>query len=314
MADALVSPAVGGAMWAASGAAIAVSARQVTQSRRDDLVPLMGVMGAFVFAAQMINFAIPGTGSSGHLGGGLLLALLLGPWAAVLVMASVLVVQAFFFADGGLLALGCNIFNLGVLPAFVAAPLVHRALAGDRPGSLRDRASILAAAVVALQTGALGVVFETRASGLSSLPLRPFCAVMLPIHAVIGVFEGLATVAALAFLAQARPGALTMRPASPRLAGNRRILAGVALATVILGVLVSRYASTLPDGLEWSLARTAPDLAAPAGKATPVIEGGTPSAGLVGGLLVLAVAGLVGLVARAGGRRARASRAGGRDA
>ena len=314
MADALVSPAVGGAMWAASGAAIAVSARQVTQSRRDDLVPLMGVMGAFVFAAQMINFAIPGTGSSGHLGGGLLLALLLGPWAAVLVMASVLVVQAFFFADGGLLALGCNIFNLGVLPAFVAAPLVHRALAGDRPGSVRDRASILAAAVVALQTGALGVVFETRASGLSSLPLRPFCAVMLPIHAVIGVFEGLATVAALAFLAQARPGALPTRPAPGRLAGSRRLLAGVALATIVLGVVVSRLASTLPDGLEWSLARTAPGLAAPAGMATPVIEGGTPSAGLVGGLLVLAVAGLVGLVARAGGRRARASRAGGRDA
>ncbi len=79
------------------------------------MIPLMGVLGAFIFAAQMINFTIPGTGSSGHLGGGMILAILLGPHAAFLVMASVLTVQALFFADGGLLALGCNIWNLGVL-------------------------------------------------------------------------------------------------------------------------------------------------------------------------------------------------------
>ena len=87
----------------------------------DRRVPLMGVLGAFVFAAQMVNFAIPGTGSSGHLGGGLLLAILLGPRAAFIVIASVLIVQALFFADGGLLALGCNVFNLGFFPAFVAS-------------------------------------------------------------------------------------------------------------------------------------------------------------------------------------------------
>ena len=116
MSDALLSPAVGGTLWAAAAATIGYCSRQVRRRMDDYLVPLMGVLGAFVFAAQMINFTIPGTGSSGHLGGGLLLAVLLGPHAAFLVIASVLTVQALFFADGGLLALGSNIINLGFFP------------------------------------------------------------------------------------------------------------------------------------------------------------------------------------------------------
>ena len=126
MADALISPAVGGTMWAASAATIAYCSKKVKEDLDERKVPLMGVLGAFVFAAQMINFTIPATGSSGHLGGGMLLAILLGPYAAFLVIASVLVVQALFFADGGLLALGCNIFNLGFFPAFIAYPLIYK--------------------------------------------------------------------------------------------------------------------------------------------------------------------------------------------
>jgi cobalt/nickel transport system permease protein len=135
MADALVSPAVGGSLWAVSAALIALCARRVRRAARENLVPMMGVLGAFVFSAQMINFSIPGTGSSGHLGGGLILAVLLGPYAAFLVIASVLTVQAFFFADGGLLALGCNIFNLGFFPAFVVYPLLFKPFLGEKPTS-----------------------------------------------------------------------------------------------------------------------------------------------------------------------------------
>ncbi len=124
MADALLSPAVGGAMWAATAAVTVYSSTRVKQSLDEHKVPLMGVLAAFVFAAQMINFTIPATGSSGHLGGGLLLAILLGPHAAFLAIASVLTVQALFFADGGLLALGCNIINLGFFPCFIAYPLI----------------------------------------------------------------------------------------------------------------------------------------------------------------------------------------------
>ena len=157
MADALLSPAVGGVMWAATGATVAYSARKVREDLDESKIPLMGVAGAFVFAAQMLNFTIPGTGSSGHLGGALLLAILLGPEAAFLVMASILAVQALFFADGGLLALGANIFNLGFFPAFVAYPL-------DLPADRRRRARLrparrvitgsLLAGVVGLQLGA----------------------------------------------------------------------------------------------------------------------------------------------------------------
>ena len=164
MADALLSPAVGGTMWAATAVTVAYCSRRLRQEADDRRVPLMGVLGAFVFAAQMINFTIPGTGSSGHLGGGLLLAILLGPHAAFLVMASVLIVQALFFADGGLLALGCNIFNLGFFPAFVGYPL-YRRLAGEAPGTARATVAAVLAAVVSLQLGAFAVVLQTVSLG-----------------------------------------------------------------------------------------------------------------------------------------------------
>src|SRR5512137_1821549 len=169
MADALVSPAVGGTMWAATAGTIAYCSSKVRAELDDRKVPLMGVLGAFLFAAQMINFTIPGTGSSGHLGGGLLLAILLGPHAAFLTIASVLVVQALFFADGGLLALGCNIFNLGFFPAFVGYP-VYRRIAGAAPSRARTTTAAIIAAVLSLQLGATGVVAETALSGVSSLP------------------------------------------------------------------------------------------------------------------------------------------------
>src|SRR5512134_3710619 len=126
MADALLSPAVGGTLWGATTVTVAFCSKRVRERADERSIPLIGVLGAFIFAAQMINFTIPGTGSSGHLGGGLLLAALLGSHAAFLAIASVLVVQALFFADGGLLALGCNVFNLGFFPALVAYPYIYR--------------------------------------------------------------------------------------------------------------------------------------------------------------------------------------------
>jgi cobalt/nickel transport system permease protein len=118
MSDALISPTVGAAGWLTAAGFAAYAGREVRRAPEASPPALMGVLGAFVFAAQMINFSIPATGSSWHLGGGLLLAALLGPHAAFLVMASVLAVQALLFADGGLLALGCNVINLGVCTFF----------------------------------------------------------------------------------------------------------------------------------------------------------------------------------------------------
>ena len=224
MADALLSPAVGGSFWAATAGALAWCSGKVKADLDDRRVPLMGVLGAFIFAVQMINFTIPGTGSSGHLGGGLLLAILLGPSAALLTIASVLLVQALFFADGGLLALGCNIFNLGFLPCFLAYPLIYRRIVGPAPSLRRIAAGSTAAAVFALQAGALGVVAETVLSGRSELPFGPFALLMLSIHLVIGLVEGVVTAGILGFLWKTRPEIVA--PAAGSRAGRTAMAAG----------------------------------------------------------------------------------------
>ncbi len=252
MADALLSPAVGGTMWAATAVTVAYCSRRLRHEADDRRVPLMGVLGAFLFAAQMINFSIPGTGSSGHLGGGLLLAILLGPHAAFLVMASVLIVQALFFADGGLLALGCNIFNLGFFPAFIGYPVYLR-LAGEAPGTARATVAAVFAAVLSLQLGAFAVVLETVASGISALPFDTFLSFMLPIHLAIGVVEGVVTATVISFVRAARPGML------PTAVRTGRPVRGIATAFLVvalaLGGVGAWFASKNPDGLEWSVAR-----------------------------------------------------------
>ncbi len=336
MADALLSPAVGATMWLASGAALAASARRVRLAGDERLVPLMGVLGAFVFAAQMINFAIPATGSSGHLGGGLLLAILLGPSAALIVIASVLTVQALFFADGGLLALGANIFNLGVVPCFVAYPLIYRPIAGDGASASRVSVGALAAAVIGLQLGALGVVLQTVASGISSLPLSTFLWLMLPIHLAIGLAEGFATVAIVLAVRRARPDLLAPGRRAPSCGATLKpLLAALGMAAAVTGGALSWFASSQPDGLEWSIERIAgtdgfaapedgvhgvlarvqqavsflPDYSLPsaahaapaepnAQAAWPDVNAGTSLAGVVGGAVTLALVCALALLLR----------------
>ena len=257
MADALLSPVVGGTMWAASAGTIAYCSAKVRSELDDRKVPLMGVLGAFLFAAQMINFTIPATGSSGHLGGGLLLAILLGPHAAFLTIASVLVVQALFFADGGLLALGCNIFNMGFFPAFVAYPFVYKKLLGNNPSRMRLTTATLIAAVVGLQLGPFGVVLETFFSGISALPFATFAILMQPIHLAIGIVEGFVTVAVVSFVYKARPeilqGALAARPIDNH--PLRNVLIAFLAVAILAGGGISLFASKNPDGLEWAIAK-----------------------------------------------------------
>jgi len=255
MADALLSPAVGAVMWSASAFMTAYSARRVQIQLDNRKIPLMGVLGAFVFAAQMINFTIPGTGSSGHLGGGLLLAILLGPHAAFLTMASVLTVQALFFADGGLLALGCNIFNLGFFPCFVAYPVIYKNIVKDKPDSKRLTIASVLAALFALQLGSLGVVLQTFVSDISMLPFTSFLMMMQPIHLAIGLVEGMATAGVVSFLWNTRPEILESAAAGKPLAPIpiRNILIVMLIASVFIGGFFSWFASEHPDGLEWSL-------------------------------------------------------------
>ncbi|MBF0531358.1 MAG: energy-coupling factor ABC transporter permease [Deltaproteobacteria bacterium] len=257
MADALISPMVGGIMWTATAGLTVYSAKKLKESHNDRLAPLMGVLGAFIFAAQMINFTIPATGSSGHLGGGMILAILLGPHAAFLTMASILTVQALFFADGGLLALGCNIFNLGFFPCFIAYPFLYKSITGGRSDRGRIIWGAMAASIIGLQLGAFGVVLETIFSGISELSFGSFLILMQPIHLAIGVVEGIVTAAVVIFVWKARPEILEMATTSKAIShlNIKNVLAGFLVVTAITGGILSWFASTHPDGLEWSISR-----------------------------------------------------------
>lgn len=259
MADALISPTVGAAMWAATAGLVSYSAKKVQKELDDSKVPLMGVLGAFVFSAQMINFSIPATGSSGHIGGAMLLAILLGPHAAFLTIASILTIQALFFADGGLLALGCNIFNMGFFPCFIAYPLIYKKLAGENVTKKSLIIGVIISAIIALQLGAFGVVFETFMSGITELPFNTFVLLMQPIHLAIGFVEGLVTTAVVLFILKERPEIIQRVSAGKRF-GNitmKPILVSLMLMALLTGGIISWFASSDPDGLEWSIAKTA---------------------------------------------------------
>jgi cobalt/nickel transport system permease protein len=261
MADALLSPTVGVAFDVVSVGAMGFSVSKVKKDEfSDKKIPLMGVAGALVFAAQMINFTIPATGSSGHIGGGILLAGLLGGVPAFLSISAVLIIQSLFFADGGLLALGCNIFNMGIIPCLIIYPLVFRPLL--KKGITRSRLSVasIVSVILALQLGALSVVFQTLASGVTELPAETFAAFMLPIHLAIGLVEGIVTAGVLCFVWQMRPEILESanigKPVSPA-APFKKVLVTFALAAMVVGGALSVFASSYPDGLEWSVERVA---------------------------------------------------------
>ncbi|MBI5120711.1 MAG: energy-coupling factor ABC transporter permease [Rhodospirillales bacterium] len=327
MADALLSPAVGAGMWAVTGTAIAVASAKMKKSLDQRQVPLMGIMGALVFSVQMLNFTIPGTGSSGHFAGGLLLAILLGPHAGFLTIASVVTVQALFFADGGLLALGANIFNMGFLACYIVYPFLYRPFAVGK----QAKPVTWLCAVLALQLGAFGVVLQTSLSGIAELPFSTFLLAMQPIHLAIGIGEGLITLAVVELLARTEPGLLRAdRPALP----GKRALAALAVLAVLSGGIFSWFASSHPDGLEWSIGRLVgegkelegaddglhalaaqiqeklsflPDYGFPKTEAEGAEEAaaedgfvhpdaGTTLSGLVGGAIVLALAMLAGML------------------
>ncbi len=260
MADALVSPPVALAAGVAAAALIVVAAREVKKTTRPDIVPLMGVMGAFIFAAQMINFSIPGTGSSGHIVGGVLLAALLGPWAGFLTLVSVIIVQCLIFADGGLMALGCNIVNMGAMTALVAYPLIFRPVVKGGFTTTRVLTASILACVVGLEAGAVAVVGETELSGITALPWKQFTLFMLPIHLVIGLCEGVATAAVLLFVKKTRPDLLCpdgVTSGSEKRKGIGKPAVVFAVLALLLGGGLAYFASGDPDGLEWSIGKVA---------------------------------------------------------
>ncbi|MDD6504438.1 MAG: energy-coupling factor ABC transporter permease [Lachnospiraceae bacterium] len=261
MADALVAPAVAATMYACSTMAAGYSVKKVRLENDPRKVPVMGVMGAFVFATQMINFTIPGTGSSGHLCGGMLLSAMLGPFAGFLTMIGVLLIQCLLFADGGLLALGCNVWNMAFYGCFLGALCIWRPMMRKSVTKGKIIAASVIGCVLTLQLGAFSVTLETLASGITELPFLAFVATMQPIHLAIGCVEGLITAAVLCFVHEARPELLWGTGENKEIKEGRfsfktTVLALVA-AAVVIGGGVSLFASANPDGLEWSMEQVA---------------------------------------------------------
>jgi cobalt/nickel transport system permease protein len=211
--DGFLSTPIALAMWVVTAVVLAVAVRQANRSLDERAIPLMGVMAAFIFAAQMFNFQVIG-GTSGHLLGGVLAAVLVGPWAGTLVMTSVVAVQALVFQDGGLVVLGANIFNMGIvgtLGGYAFYRVLTRLLGGE------SRARLPAAGIAAwtsVVAGALTMTLQLAASGTS--PLEVALPAMVGIHVLIGIGEALITVAAIGFVAATRSDLLTLRDAGAR--------------------------------------------------------------------------------------------------
>ena len=245
--DGFLNLAVSLVFWLLTVIMVGLAIGKTNRSLGEKQIPLMGVMAAFIFAAQMLNFPVAG-GTSGHFLGGALAAIVLGPWAGILVMTAVVGVQGFLFQDGGLLVMGANLFNMGILTAAIGFGLYRVFVNRDR----KPRMVVAGlGAWLATMAAALLTALQLWISGTSHLDI--VVPAMLGVHALIGIGEALITVATLAFIEQTRPDLLQAEK-SATAGGRGWIVAGILLS--LLAVLISPLASGNPDGLE----RVAEDL------------------------------------------------------
>jgi cobalt/nickel transport system permease protein len=231
--------------WILAVIIIGFTLRQTREHLGERQIPVVGVLAAFIFAAQAINFPVAG-GTSGHMLGGALAAIVLGPWSAVLVMTAVIGLQALLFQDGGLLVMGWNIVNMGVL-TILTGSLVYRLL-NNWFG--RNRTSLIVGSAVgawlSVQIAAVATAVELAASGTT--PLNIGLPAMICVHALIGLGEAGITVGALLLIYRTRPDLLKIGESAPGHSSARWAGVGLALAVVI--AVFSAAASASPDGLE----------------------------------------------------------------
>ena len=245
--DGFLSVLVSLAFWVLAVAGVGVALWRAGKELDERKVPLMGVLGATIFAGQMLNFAVAG-GTSGHLMGAAIAAILLGPWSAVLVMTSVVSIQALLFQDGGLLALGANIFNMAVVGPFVAYGVYQTIAKLGRGKPWATFTGGFVAAWTSIVVAALVVALQLAFSGTS--PADVSIPAMGLVHTLIGVGEGLITVGALAFLYATRRDLLGLAPGAASKRSHQAVwIVGllIALALAVLSPLASEH----PDGLEW---------------------------------------------------------------
>ena len=254
MANELLSVPVAIGSLGAAAAGLGFVCQKAKKKITSDKFALMGIMGAFVFAAQMVNFQLPlMPGTSGHMVGAVLLAIILGPYAGAIAISAVVIIQCLIFQDGGLLALGCNIINMALVPSFLGY-WVYRLFAGT--GSIRGQVYLgsIVACLIALVAGAVLVPIEAAVSGVLRVPFYTFLITMVGVHILIGVMEGLITAAVLLYLRQVRPDIIADSSVNSVRFSKPTIYATMIIATVVIGAGLSHFASSLPDGLEWSYA------------------------------------------------------------
>lgn len=243
--DGFLSIAVSVVLWIIAILAVGYALRRLNQDFDERKLPLMGVLAAAIFAGQMLNFSVTG-GTSGHLLGAAIATILLGPWAAIVVVTSVVSVQALIFQDGGLLALGANIFNMaliGTTVAYFTYRTIQRLARGQRWGIFVGG---FTAGWLAIFIASLSCALEMALSGTS--PANIAVPAMGGIHALIGIGEGLITVGALAFLYATRRDLVVQ--GTERVTAGKAIWVGGLIIAVALAIL-SPLASAHPDGLEW---------------------------------------------------------------
>jgi cobalt/nickel transport system permease protein len=286
--DGFLSLSVSAVCWLITLVLVAYALRMTRTDLDERLIPLAGIMGAFIFAAQMINFPVAG-GTSGHFIGATLAFIVLGPWLGLLTMAAVIALQALLFQDGGLVVMGANILIMGIVPGFIGYTIYRLAL-GRRQRV--ETAGTAVAAWISIMAAALVATLLLAFSGTTSLAVA--MPAMLGVHALIGIGEALITVAALAFLRRTRPTAVKESTAGAQ--GSWLVLALIAVLVVLL---LAPFASGHPDGLEWVAEMTGfaesaqdapysllPDYTLPFAGETPI---STILAGLVGAFVVAVV-------------------------
>jgi len=244
--DGFLTPLIAAIGWVLAIAMIVIAIRQTNRQLGERQIPMMGILAAFIFAAQAINFPVA-AGTSGHLIGAALAAIVMGPWAATLIMTAVVAVQALLFQDGGLLVMGWNIMNMGVLAAFsgfFTYRLVRRYAGASRGATL---AAASAAGWISVMVAAVATALELAVSGTSPLVLAT--AAMAGVHAFIGIGEGLITMAAVGLLLATRPDVVQGGAVAPGQRSASYVLVGLGIALLV--ALFSPLASSSPDGLEF---------------------------------------------------------------
>jgi len=254
MANELLSVPVAIGTLGTAAAGLGLICHKAKSLITSDRFALMGIMGAFVFAAQMVNFQLPlMPGTSGHMVGAVLLAIILGPYAGAIAISSVVIIQCLVFQDGGLLALGCNIINMALVPTFVGY-WMYRLFVNAQPSQWRLYLGSIIACVVAILAGAVLVPIEAAVSGVLRVPFYTFLITMVGVHIVIGIVEGLITAAVLVYLRQVRPDIIAECVVNSVRFSKGVLYMTLITAAIIVGAGLSHLASSLPDGLEWSYA------------------------------------------------------------